>query len=64
MAKKVALACGRWARQLCPEVSQILDLKSIRGRKWKIMGASVYQNKGLNEGFDWLRTEIKKNKGR
>jgi len=41
------------------EVSEALDLGSIKGRQWSIQGTSATEGMGLIEGFDWLTEQVK-----
>lgn len=36
------------------QVSEALDLSSIRDRQWTIVETDAKIGKGLKEGFDWL----------
>lgn len=44
------------------QLSEALELATIRTRQWSIQETSAMQGKGLFEGFDWL-VECIKNKG-
>lgn len=40
------------------QLSEALDLPSIRDRKWTIIESDAKVGKGLKEGFDWLAQEL------
>jgi small GTP-binding protein len=42
------------------EVSDKLELKSIKGKSWLIQGTSATNGQGLKEGLDWLANELLK----
>ncbi|KAI1690444.1 ADP-ribosylation factor family domain-containing protein [Ditylenchus destructor] len=40
------------------ELTEKLSLETLRNRKWHIQAASAISGDGLNEGIDWLLTQI------
>jgi signal recognition particle receptor subunit beta len=42
------------------EVSRALELTQIGSHTWHVQPATATEGSGLEEGFDWLATEIQK----
>ena len=42
------------------EVSDMMDLTSLKNRKWRCQGCSVKEGRGLTEGLDWLAEVLNK----
>ena len=44
------------------EVTSRLELQQISGHDYKVCGCTATENKGLDEGFDWLADKLKERK--
>ncbi|KAL0232605.1 hypothetical protein GEMRC1_011352 [Eukaryota sp. GEM-RC1] len=44
------------------EISQQLDLDSLRGHSWYIHGTCATKGEGLTDAFEWLTTQIEQRK--
>jgi len=42
------------------EISELLNLVTIKDREWVIFKCSAYSGAGLNEGMDWLVNKLAK----
>lgn len=40
------------------EISEGLDLTSLRDRQWHIVASSALTGKGIEEGLDWLTLRL------
>ena len=40
------------------EVGERLEVRTIRGRNWRVVGTSVLQGGGVYEGLDWLTAVV------
>lgn len=48
--------------QSASEITEDLELHSVRNHDWRIQGCSAIKNTGIKEGMDWLLDAIRKRK--
>ncbi|KAA6358010.1 MAG: hypothetical protein EZS28_046463, partial [Streblomastix strix] len=46
--------------QTTSQIAEALDLANLRERTWQIQACSAKENKGLQEGLDWLVQKVDK----
>lgn len=50
------------ATMTVPEITERLDLQSLKGRDWYIQGTCALTGDGLFEGLEWLSKTVSKKK--